>query len=114
MRSASSARCCTRSAGARTSDRTITPFGYRNPNQCSRLQTPHGLRGGRPAVPENEEAADEPNKSDTAPEFKSQLMAGAIADRFKSPGMDGKSPAPQAAGGSTSQGAHVKTKLKIH
>ena len=72
------------------------------------------LRGGRPAVPENEEAADEPNKSDTAPEFKSQLMAGAIADRFKIPGMDGKSPAPQAAGGSTSQGAHVKTKLKIH
>ena len=61
-----------------------------------------------------ESAAPQAPKADDAPAFKSGLMAGAIADRFKIPGLGEQTATPSSAGESGSQGAHVKTKLKIH
>lgn len=83
------------------------------------------LRGSKPGVGENADmdAPGEPtsgNAPPDAPEFKSQLMAGAIAQRFQIPGMEGKAqPAAsgaegQKSGEAGSQASHVKTKLKIH
>ncbi len=68
----------------------------------------------RPAEPRTDEATGEPDKTGTAPEFKSQLMEGAIAARFQIPGVGEQAPAPKSADEAGSQAAHVKTKLKIH
>ena len=70
------------------------------------------LRNARPAEPQTDEAVDEPNKPETAAAFKSSLMDGAIADRFKLPGVGEEKPA--RAGEPGSQAAHVMTKLKLH
>ncbi len=67
----------------------------------------------QPAEPRTDEAFDEPAEAGTVPEFKSQLMAGAIATRFQIPGVGEQAPASQSAGEAGSQAAHVKTKLKI-
>ena len=72
------------------------------------------LRGASPANSDADEAADEPTPPGAAPEFKSQLMEGAIADRFKIPGVGEQDAAPKDSEEPTSQAAHVKTKLKIH
>ena len=70
---------------------------------------------GAPSVDSNvDEAADEPVPSGTAPEFKSKLIAGAIAERFQIPGAGEQETAPKDSEEPTSQAAHVKTKLKIH
>ena len=77
------------------------------------------LRGTRP-VPEasntdNEPSVPQMSGTDAAPAFKSQLISGAIADRFKIPGLETKqAAAPQNANEPVSQAAHVKTKLKLH
>ena len=62
---------------------------------------------------EESTAPQSPNAG-AAPEFKSQLMAGAIADRFKIPGVGEQAATPKDSGEPASQAAHVKTKLKIH
>jgi hypothetical protein len=72
------------------------------------------LRGVRTVEPAVDKAADQPKEQGPEPEFKSNLMAGAIAARFQIPGMEGQSPAPKPPDESASQAAHVKTKLKLH
>jgi predicted acyltransferase len=73
------------------------------------------LRGTRPAeaTETSESASPQAPNADAAPGFKSQLMDGAIADRFKIPGVGEQTAAPSGADESGSQAAHVKTKLKI-
>jgi len=83
------------------------------------------LRGVQPVADESDEE-NAPNESSAektptnAPAFKSQLMSGAIAERFQIPGMENKtqraesSAEKQKKGEATSQASHVKTKLKIH
>lgn len=83
------------------------------------------LRGLQPVADESDEE-NAPNESPAeetptnAPAFKSQLMSGAIAERFQIPGMENKtqraesSAEKQKNGEATSQASHVKTKLKIH
>ena len=72
------------------------------------------LRGTRTVEPAVDKATDQPKEQNPKPEFKSQLMAGAIAARFQIPGMEGQTPAPKPSDESASQAAHVKTKLKLH
>ena len=72
------------------------------------------LRGVRTVEPAVDKAADQPKEQGPEPEFKSNLMAGAIAARFQIPGMEGQSPAPKPPDESAAQAAHVKTKLKLH
>ncbi len=73
------------------------------------------LRGVRPAEPNEQEQEESKGTAPDAPAFKSQLMDGAIAARFQIPGMESRqAAAPQDAGESSSQAAHVKTKLKLH
>ena len=73
------------------------------------------LRGVRPAEPNEQEQEESKGTASDAPAFKSQLMDGAIAARFQIPGMESRqAAAPQDAGESASQAAHVKTKLKLH
>ena len=74
------------------------------------------LRGARPAEQEKkaDEAADDSGGNGSAPEFKSKLMAGAIAARFQIPGVGEEVVTPEASGEESSQAAHVKTRLKIH
>ena len=83
------------------------------------------LRRAQPVTGESGEE-NAPNESPSekkptnSPAFKSQLMSGAIAERFQIPGMETKTQqaAPNAEtqenGEATSQASHVKTKLKIH
>ena len=79
----------------------------------------HRLRGARPEA-EVSSTDDEPSvpqvpRADAAPAFKSQLISGAIADRFKIPGLETRqAAAPQSAAEPASQATHVKTKLKLH
>ncbi len=62
-----------------------------------------------------DEESDVPSSPNgIAPEFKSHLMSGAIADRFKIPGVEEQVVKPKDADEPASQAAHVKTKLKIH
>ena len=78
------------------------------------------LRGTRPVEsaasdePSESAAPQAPNADAVAPAFKSQLMAGAIADRFKIPGVGENPAAAKKPDESASQAAHVKTRLKIH
>ena len=73
------------------------------------------LRNARPAEPQTDEAVDAPGEPGTADAFKSSLMEGAIADRFKLPGVGGEqAPTSLDSGETGPQAAHVKTKLKIH
>ena len=72
------------------------------------------LRGATSADSDADEETDEPIPSGAAPEFKSKLMAGAIAERFQIPGVGEEDATPKDSEGPTSQAAHVKTKLKIH
>ncbi len=69
------------------------------------------LRGAKAVVSADDEESGGPNGPGDAPEFKSKLMAGAIAARFQIPGIGEPSTAPEEP---ASQAAHVKTKLKIH
>ena len=64
------------------------------------------------AYDESDESQDQ--NAEAAPEFKSQLMSGAIADRFKIPGVGEQAATQKDSGEPASQAAHVKTKLKIH
>ena len=69
----------------------------------------------RTARPDEEDMADEePITQKDVAAFKSQLMSGAIADRFKIPGVGEQAATPKEPDEPTSQAAHVKTKLKIH
>ena len=61
---------------------------------------------------EDSTAPSSPNGA--APAFKSHLMSGAIADRFKIPGVCEQATVPKDSGEPASQAAHVKTKLKLH
>ena len=74
------------------------------------------LRNTCPDKTDAEEDSAEPQapNAEAAPAFKSQLMSGAIADRFKIPGVGEQSASVPKDGEPTSQAAHVKTKLKIH
>ena len=73
------------------------------------------LRIARPDAGEAGEPAGESNAPKAAPAFKSGLMDGAIAERFKIPGIESEqAAAPQGGGEPGSQAAHVKTKLKLH
>ena len=63
---------------------------------------------------DEEFAAPSSPNAGAAPEFKSQLMSGAIADRFKIPGLEEQAATPKDSDEPASQAAHVKTKLKIH
>ena len=72
------------------------------------------LRGASSADSDADEATDEPTPSGAAPEFKSKLMAGAIAARFQIPGVGEEDATPKISEEPASQAAHVKTKLKIH
>ena len=73
------------------------------------------LRGAqKPDADGADKTTDNLDAQDTAPEFKSKLMAGAIAARFQIPGMEGQTPEPKDPDEVTSQAAHVKTKLKLH
>ena len=67
-----------------------------------------------PAEPGTDEAVDKPDETGPVPEFKSQLMEGAIAARFQIPGVGEQAPTTRSADEAGSQAAHVKTKLKIH
>ena len=77
------------------------------------------LRDARPGQPDAPADAsdDEPGDESAAPAaagapaFKSQLMDGAIAERFRIPGMGEGTPA--RAGDSGSQSAHVRTRLRL-
>ena len=74
------------------------------------------LRNTCPDKTDAEDGSAEPQSpnAEAAPAFKSQLMSGAIADRFKIPGVGEQPATPPKEGEPTSQAAHVKTKLKIH
>jgi predicted acyltransferase len=73
------------------------------------------LRGAKkPDADATDETSDGQDAQGAAPEFKSKLMAGAIAARFQIPGMEGQAPEPKGSEAPTSQAAHVKTKLKLH
>ena len=74
------------------------------------------LRNTCPEKIDADEASTEPrvSNSEAPPAFKSQLMSGAIADRFKIPGVGEQTATAPKASEPTSQAAHVKTKLKIH
>ena len=72
------------------------------------------LRGANHVDSGVEETRDEPNAPDLAPEFRSKLMAGAIAARFQIPGVGEQDRTPNETDAGTSQAAHVKTKLKLH
>ena len=63
-----------------------------------------------------DEVLDTPQSPDAgaAPAFKSHLMSGAIADRFKIPGVGEQAAAPNGSAEPASQAAHVRTKLKLH
>ncbi len=72
------------------------------------------LRNAQPADSNVEaEEEDEPTAQGPATEFKSKLMAGAIAARFQIPGVGEENANPKDSGEPASQAAHVKTKLKI-
>ena len=77
------------------------------------------LHGTRPAAEvsntDDESSAPQVSDTDSDTTFKSQLMSGAIADRFKIPGMETRQAATtQGTGEPASQAVHVKTKLKLH
>ena len=74
------------------------------------------LRGAKkPDADDTDETLDgQDDAQGAAPEFKSKLMAGAIATRFQIPGMESQSPEAKGPEEATSQAAHVKTKLKLH
>ena len=74
------------------------------------------LRGAKkPDADDTDETSDgQDDAQGAAPEFKSKLMAGAIATRFQIPGMESQSPEAKGPEEATSQAAHVKTKLKLH
>ncbi len=78
------------------------------------------LRGTRPTEtnatndPTTPPTTPQASDAETAPAFKSQLMDGAIADRFKIPGVGEQGRQPENVNESASQAAHVKTKLKLH
>lgn len=69
------------------------------------------LRDARPAGQAYEPAEEAEEEADAAPAFRSQLMDGAIADRFKIPGVGEGTPARTAEPGS--QAVQVKTRLKL-
>ena len=72
------------------------------------------LRGVQTVEPAEDKMDDQPKEQGPEQEFKSNLMAGAIATRFQIPGMGNQPTEPKAPEEATSQAAHVKTKLKLH
>ena len=75
------------------------------------------LRHTRLDAPDDaDEVLDTPPAPDAgaAPAFKSHLMSGAIADRFKIPGVGEQAAVPNGSAEPASQAAHVRTKLKLH
>ena len=72
------------------------------------------LRGVQTVEPAVDKTDDQPKGQGPEQEFKSNLMAGAIATRFQIPGMGSQPTEAKPPEEATSQAAHVKTKLKLH
>ena len=72
------------------------------------------LRGVQTVEPAVDKTDDQPKGQGPEQEFKSNLMAGAIATRFQIPGMGSQPTEAKTPEEATSQAAHVKTKLKLH